>query len=276
MKKILAIVLAVAMIASVAMLAGCGSKTADTASKADTASAADAADTAKTDDAKQTLTMATNAEFPPYEFKDDGVTIVGIDAEIAAKIAEKLGMELEIKDVDFSTIIEGVKTGKYDMGMAGMTVSEERLESVNFSTSYATGVQVVIVPEDSPIKTVDDILAKDSTYKVGTQEATTGYLYMLEDVGEDRVVSYKSGNLAVANLLSNKVDCVVIDNEPAKAYVAENPGLKILDTEYVTEDYAICVAKENTELLDKINAALKELIDDGTVKSIIDKYISAE
>ena len=276
MKKILAIVLAVAMIASVAMLAGCGSKTADTASKADAASATEAAESGKTDDAKQTLTMATNAEFPPYEFKDDGVNIVGIDAEIAEKIAEKLGMELEIKDVDFSTIIEGVKSGKYDMGMAGMTVSEERLESVNFSTPYATGVQVVIVPENSPIKSVDDILADGAQYKVGTQEATTGYIYMLDDVGEERIVSFKSGNLAVANLLSNKVDCVVIDNEPAKAYVAENPGLKILDTEYVTEDYAICVAKENTELLDKINAALKELTDDGTIKAIIDKYITAE
>ena len=269
MKKILAIVLAVVMIASVALLAGCG-ETAETPADngADT--------TATADSAKPTLTMATNAEFPPYEYKDDGVNVIGIDAEIAQKIADKLGMELEIKDVDFSTIIEGVKSGKYDMGMAGMTVTEERLESVNFSTPYAKGVQVVIVPEDSPITTVDDILAEGSTYKVGTQEATTGYIYMKDDVGEDRVVSYKSGNLAIANLLSNKVDCVVIDNEPAKAYVAENDGLKILDTEYVTEDYAICVAKENTELLDNINSALGELIADGTVQSIIDKYIKAE
>ena len=258
MKKILAIVMAVVMIASVAMLAGCGN--------------------ANTGDntAKAKLTMATNAEFPPYEFKDDGVTIVGIDAEIAQAIADKLDMELEIKDVEFSTIIEGVKSGKYDMGMAGMTVTEERLESVNFTTSYAKGVQVVIVPEDSPITTVDDILAEDSTYLVGTQEATTGFIYMSDDIGEDRVVAYKSGNLAIANLLSNKVDCVVIDNEPAKAYVAENEGLKILDTEYVTEDYAICVAKENTELLEKINKALDELIADGTVQTIIDKYINAQ
>ena len=259
MKKIFALFMAVLMIASVAMLSACGDSKSDT----------------KTD-AKEKLVMATNASFPPYEYKDDGVTIIGIDAEIAQAIADKLNMELEIKDVDFSTIIEGVKSGKYDMGMAGMTVNEERLESVNFSVSYATGVQVIIVPEDSPITTVDDLFDDGATYKVGTQEATTGYIYMLDDLGADRVVSYKTGNLAIANLLAGKVDCVCIDNEPAKAYVKENPGLKILDTEYVTEDYAICVAKENTELLNKINEALNALIADGTVKKIIDKYITAE
>lgn len=261
MKKIFALILAVLMIASVSMLAACGDS--DSATK-DEASA------------KTKLVMATNASFPPYEYKEDGVNIIGIDADIAQAIADKLDMKLEIKDVDFSTIVEGVKSGKYDMGMAGMTVNEERLQSVNFSTSYATGVQVIIVPEDSPITSVDDLFADGATYKVGTQEATTGYIYMLDDLGADRVVSYKTGNLAVANLIAGKVDCVVIDNEPAKAYVAENEGLKILDTEYVTEDYAICVAKENTELLEKINGALDELIKDGTVQKIIDKYISAE
>ena len=265
MKKILAILLAVAMIASVSMLAACNGETKATE-----------ADATEAGSEKAVLTMATNASFPPYEYKDNGVDIIGIDPEIAQAIADKLDMTLEIKDVDFSTIVEGVKSGKYDIGMAGMTVNEERLESVNFSTPYAKGVQVVIVPEDSPITSIDDILADGAAYKVGTQEATTGYIYMLDDVGEDRVVSYKTGNLAVANLLANKVDCVVIDNEPAKAYVAENAGLKILDTEYVTEDYAICVAKENTELLDNINKALEELTADGTVQSIIDKYIKAE
>ena len=272
MKKFLAIVLAIAMIASVAVLAGCG----ETKSGDDEPKGGATADSAAADTSKGKLTMATNAEFPPYEYKDDGVNIVGIDAEIAQAIASKLNMELEIKDVDFSTIIEGVKSGKYDFGMAGMTVNEERLQSVNFSTPYAKGVQVIIVPEDSPIKSVEDITGEGSTYKVGAQEATTGYIYMCDDIGEERVVTYKSGNLAVANLLSNKVDCVVIDNEPAKAYVAQNEGLKILDTAYVTEDYAICVAKENTELLDLINGALDELTKDGTIQAIIDKYISAD
>jgi len=251
MKKLVALIMVAVMIAGVAMLAGCGSS-------------------------KEKLVMGTNAEFPPYEYKDDGINIVGIDAEIAQAIADKLGMELEIKDVDFSTIIEGVKTGKFDMGMAGMTVNEERKQSVNFTDSYATGVQVVIVPNDSPIKSVEDILADGATYKVGVQEATTGYTYMLDDVGESRIVSFKSGNLAVANLLANKVDCVVIDNEPAKSYVKENPGLKILDTEYVVEDYAICVAKEKTDLLEKINGALAELKADGTIQKILDKYIKAD
>ena len=267
MKKLLALMLALAMIMSVAALAAC-SNGGNTATEAGN----DATETAE----KATLVMATNASFPPYESKEDGINITGIDPEIAQKIAEKLDMQLEIMDVEFSTIIEGVKSGKYDMGMAGMTVNEERLESVNFTTPYAKGVQVVIVPEDSEIASIDDLLADGATYKVGTQEATTGYIYMKDDVGEERLVSYKTGNLAVANLLAGKVDCVVIDNEPAKAYVAENPGLKILDTEYVSEDYAICIAKENTELLDKVNTALEELIADGTVQSIIDKYISAE
>ena len=270
MKKIIAFVLAIAMIASVAMLAGCGEAQSNSGNDVPNNDATEAGS------GKATLTMATNAEFPPYEFKDDGVNVVGIDAEIAKAIADKLGMELEIKDVEFSTIIEGVKSGKYDFGMAGMTVNEERLESVNFSTPYAKGIQVIIVPENSPITKIEDITDKNATYKVGAQEATTGYIYMSDEIGEDRVVTYKSGNLAVANLLSNKVDCVVIDNEPAKAYVAENPGLKILDTKYVEEDYAICVAKENTELLDKINKALAELTADGTVQSIIDKYIKAQ
>ena len=274
MKKILAIVLAVAMIASVAMLAGCGENNSAKDSDKATTAAGDKAtpDTAE----KATLTMATNAEFPPYEMKADGINVVGIDAEIAQAIADKLNMTLDIKDVDFSTIIEGVKSGKYDIGMAGMTVTPERLESVNFSTPYAKGIQVVIVPENSPITSVDDILAEGATYKVGTQEATTGYIYVSDDIGEDRVTAFKSGNLAVANLVSGKVDCVVIDNEPAKAYVAENPGLKILDTEYITEDYAICIAKENTELLNNINKALAELTADGTVQKIIDKYINAD
>ena len=265
MKRILAIVLAVAMIAAVSMLAACGGNTETKATEA-----------GGEQTEKAVLTMATNASFPPYEYKDNGIDIIGIDPEIAQAIAEKLDMTLEIKDVDFSTIVEGVKSGKYDIGMAGMTVNEERLESVNFSTPYAKGVQVVIVPEGSPITSVDDILADGAAYKVGTQEATTGYIYMTDDIGEERVVSYKTGNLAVANLLAGKVDCVVIDNEPAKAYVAENAGLKLLDTEYVTEDYAICVAKEKTELLENINKALAELTADGTVQAILDKYIKAE
>jgi len=222
-----------------------------------------------------TLTMGTNASFPPYEYYENGV-IVGIDAEIAAAIAEKLGMDLEIADMEFKAIIPAVTTGKISFGMAGMTVTEERLQSVNFSETYATGIQAIIVKEDSPIASVDDLYAEGATWKIGVQDSTTGDIYCTDDFGEERVSKFPVGADAVEALKTGKVDCVIIDNEPAKAYVAMNEGLKILETEYVTEDYAIAVALENTELLDKINAALKELIEDGTVQKILDKYINAD
>lgn len=220
---------------------------------------------------KEKLTMATNAEFPPYEYVE-GDKIVGIDAEIAGLIADKLGMELEIVDVAFDSIIPGVQSGKYDMGMAGLTVNDERLEKVNFSTSYATGIQAVIVKEGSDIKSIDDIAGK----KIGVQTSTTGDIYATDDYGEDAITRYDNGAVAVQALLADKVDCVIIDNEPAKSYVAANEGLKVLDTEYTVEDYAICFAKENTELQEKVDGALKELIADGSVEKVIEKYIPAE
>lgn len=248
LKKILAAALALCMLFC---FAGCGEE-----------------DTTSTSEAKKVLTMATNAEFPPYEYHE-GDKIVGIDAEIAAAIAEKLGMKLEIADVDFDSIIPGVQQGKYDMGMAGMTVNDERLQKVNFSNTYAKGVQVVIVKDGGSIATLDDVSGK----MVGVQQGTTGDIYASDDYGMDNVTKYANGALAVEALKAGKVDCVIIDNEPAKAYVAANEGLKILDTEYANEDYAICFAKENTDLQTKVNNALKELTDDGTVQSIIDKYI---
>ncbi len=215
------------------------------------------------------LTMATNAQFPPYEYYE-GSEIVGIDAEVAALIAQKLGLELVIEDTEFDSIIPGVQSNKYDMGMAGMTVDPDRLKSVNFSDSYATGIQVVIVPEGSSIQSVDDLTGK----KIGVQQGTTGYIYASDDYGEENVVSYASGALAVEGIKSGKVDCVIIDNEPAKAYVAENEGLKILETQYAVEDYAICFSKDNEALQEAVNKALGELIADGSVQKIVDKYIT--
>ncbi len=249
MKKMLSFVLVMCLLVSACvMLTGCG------------------------EDDK--LTMATNAAFPPYEYYEDG-KIVGIDAEIAAAIAEKLGMELEIVDVEFNAIVPGVASKKYDMGMAGLTVTDERKESVDFSDSYATGIQAIIVKEDSPITSVDDLYVEGATYVVGVQDATTGDIYCTDDFGEERVKRYSKGADAVQALATDKVDCVIIDNEPAKSFVAANEGLKILETEYVVEDYAICFAKDS-ELTEKVNTALKELIADGTVQKIVDKYIPAE
>ena len=226
----------------------------------------------------ETLKMGTNAAFPPYEYYDDETdAIVGIDAEVAAAIAEKLGYELEIVDMDFDALIPAVANGKIDVVLAGLTVTEERKQNVDFTASYATGVQVVIVKEGSAITSVDDLSVEGANYKIGVQQGTTGDLYCtwdLEDAGKATIERFKSGTDAVLALTSGKIDCVVIDNEPAKNYVAANEGLAILATEYITEEYAIALAK-GSELTAAINTALEELIADGTVQAIIDKYITA-
>ena len=219
------------------------------------------------------LKMGTNAYFPPYEFYE-GEKITGIDAEIAAKIAEKLGMELQIVDMSFDSILSAVNAGTVDFGMAGMTVTAKRLLEVDFSNSYAKGVQSIIVKEGSPITTVDDLYADGASYKIGVQLGTTGDLYSTDDFGSDRVTAYPTGNEAVAALIKGDVDCVIIDNEPAKSYVKVNEGIKTLETSYADEDYAICVKKGNSELLEKINTAIYELTKDGTIEAIVSKYIS--
>lgn len=280
--KVAALLMALALI--VTSFAACsGDKNTDPSkadsSNADTSNSADANAvkyTARKDDGK--LIMATNATFPPYEYKD-GDKIVGIDAEVAEKIAEKLGKELVIEDVEFGSIIAGVQTGKYDMGMAGMTVTPEREKSVNFTKSYAKGVQAVIVTEDSPIKSLDD-LKGDGSMKFGVQQDTTGDIYASDTAenggyGEENVIRFKAATDTVQALKSGKVDAVIIDNEPAKSFVASTSGLKILDGAWVDEDYAVCVAKENTELLNQVNKALDELKADGTLQQIVDKYIPA-
>lgn len=222
-----------------------------------------------------TLTMATNASFPPYEYWD-GDQMVGIDVEIAEAVCAEMGYELNKLDMDFNAIINAVTSGKADFGMAGMTVTEERQQSVAFSISYATGVQSIIVKEGSPIASYDDLAAEGATYKVGVQMATTGHIYAEDEFGVERVVLFDNGNDATMALKNGKVDCVIIDNEPAKAYVAANEGLVILDSAYAVEDYAACFAKGNTELVEKFNAALQTLIDNGTVAEIVGKYIKAE
>ena len=225
----------------------------------------------------ESLTMCTNVAFPPYEFYGDDGQPTGIDVEIAKAIAAKLGYELEVVDIEFAQCIPGVQSGKYDFSAAGMTVTEERKQMVQFTDTYATGIQSIIVPEACEFEGLDDFVAENGTVKVGVQMATTGDLYTTwdyEDEGKGTVDRYTTGAAAVQALLSGKVDCVVIDNEPAKNFVAQNEGLKILDTAYAEEEYAMAFAKESPIYAD-FNAALAELIADGTVQGIIDTFIPA-
>lgn len=221
---------------------------------------------------KDKLVMATNAEFPPYEFRDADNNIVGIDAEIMAAVAENMGMELVIEDMEFDSIIPAVKSGKADIGAAGMTVREDRLENVDFSDTYAKAKQVVIVKNDSGIAGLDDLTGK----KIGVQQGTTGDIYAADEYGDENVDRYSKGYEAVQALSQGKVDAVIIDNEPAKVFVSQTDGIMILDEPFADEEYAIAVQKGNTELLDQINASLAKLKESGKFDEIINKYINAD
>ena len=273
MKRKLAFLMAASLIATGA-LAGCGgSKDAaadanqDAAADANQDAAADAQQPAETTGG--TLRMGTNATFPPYESVDDNNNVVGIDADIAAAVAEKLGMQLEITNMEFDSLIPALNADQIDIIFAGMTITEERKESVDFSDSYATGIQSIIVPENSDIASPDDLAGK----KVGVQTGTTGDIYCTDDLGEECVQRFENGVVATQALVNGQIDAVVIDNEPAKAYVAANEGLKIVETAYAVEDYAAAINKGNTELMDKVNGALKELKDEGKLDEIIKTYI---
>ena len=281
MKKALSLMTAAALVLS---LAACGSTASSAASSEAASSETASSDAASSEAASETetaelstvepgkLIMSTNAAFPPYEMTTDSGEFEGIDIETAQAIADKLGLELQIDDMDFDAALLAVQQGKADMVMAGVTVTDERQNVMDFTDSYATGIQSIIVKEDSDIASVDDLAGK----KIGTQRGTTGYLYCSDDFGDENVVAYDNGLTAVQMLNNGQVDCVVIDNAPAKEFIAANPGLKLLDTAYVEESYAIGVGKGNTELKDAINTALEELKADGTLQAIVDKYITAE
>lgn len=289
MKKIIAAVLALGMTMS---LAACGSSSTASSSPESSASTSSAESSVSTSSAVSSsatasgdfvlaeegkLHMATNAAFPPYESTTDDGGFEGIDVEIAQAIADKLGLELVIDNMDFSSVVTAVSGGKDDIAMAGLTVTEERKKNLNFTDTYTTTKQVIIVPEDSEITSVDDL---GNAKAIGCQEGTTGYLYCsdTEENGGygDKAIGYQDGATAIQALLSGKVDAVVIDENPAKVYVEQNEGLKILDTAYAEEEYAIGIAKGNDALLNAVNDALNELKDDGTVQEIIDKYITTE
>ena len=264
---------------SVAALAltACGSSASSVASSVASSAASSAAASTSAAAGELTtveagkLTMATNAAFPPYEMTTDAGDFEGIDIETAQAIADKLGLELQIDDMDFDAALLSVQQGKADIVMAGVTVTDERKAVMDFSDSYATGIQSIIVPEGSDIASPDDLAGK----KIGTQRGTTGYIYCSDDFGDENVVAYDDGLTAVQALNNGQVDAVVIDNAPAKEFIAANPGLKILDTSYAEEDYAIGMAK-NSPLEDAVNSVLEELKADGTLQAIVDKYITAE
>ena len=260
-------VAALAMTACGGSASSAASSVASSAASSETASSA-AAELTTVEAGK--LTTATNATFPPYEMTTDSGEIEGIDVDTAKAIAEKLGLELQVDDMEFDAALLSVQQGKADIVMAGVTVTDERKAVMDFSDSYATGIQSIIVPNDSDIASPDDLAGK----KIGTQRGTTGYIYCSDDFGEDSVVAYDSGLTAVQALNNGQVDAVVIDNAPATEYVAANPGLKVLDTSYAEEDYAIGMAK-GSALEDAVNKALEELKADGTLQAIVDKYINA-
>ena len=288
MKKFMTLLLALAMVLSLAACGG-GDKPAGDAGDSAPAGTSDPADSSAPADSgtdapafttveEGKLHMSTNAAFPPYEMTTDAGGFEGIDVEVAQAIAEKLGLELVVDDMGFDAALTAVQTGQSDIAMAGITITEDRQQVMDFSDSYATGIQVVIVKEDSPIATLDDL---SNAQMIGCQKATTGYIYCSDTpenggYGEDHVTAYETGALAVMALVNGQVDAVVIDNEPAKSFVASNDGLKILDTEFAVEDYAIGLAKGNTALLEAVNAAMAELKADGTFQGIVDKYITAE
>lgn len=278
-KRVIAMVMAAVMAGS---LIACGSSTSDTSTGAETTTAAGGAETTAANAggennkeagaADNVLVMATNAEFPPYEYHDGG-DIVGIDVDVAKAIAEKLDMTLEIEDIAFDSIIPELQSGKAHLGIAGMTVDEDRLKNVDFTDPYTTASQVIIVKEDSDITKSDDLAGK----YIGVQLGTTGDIYASDYEEQGATIErYNKGFEAVQAMIQGKIDAVVIDKEPAKVFVSQNEGIKILDEALTVEEYAIAVKKGNTELLEKVNKALAELKESGELQAIIDKYISAE
>lgn len=242
MKKMKILALALVMVLAVASLAGCGSN------------------------GSSKLTMATNAEFPPFEYLD-GEEMVGADIDLANAIAEKLGKEIEITNIDFDAALTGAATGKYDVAIAGITANDERRKNMNFSDDYYTASQAIIVTKDSEIKAAADLTGKT----IACQEGTTGEQYLMDE--NYAIQSFKTGAEAVSALTAGKVDAVVIDNAVANALSAKQNGeTVVLDEALTKEAYAIALKKGNDELTAEINKALSELKADGTLAKIFEKY----
>ncbi|MDF2567065.1 MAG: Bacterial extracellular solute-binding protein family 3 [Oscillospiraceae bacterium] len=221
------------------------------------------------------IVMYTNAAFPPFEYRE-GSNVAGVDVDIANEIAKDIGVTLEIKDVEFETIIGAVQSGKCAFGAAGMTVKPERLEQVDFSTKYVKSKQYLILKKGSTVKTIEDLKGK----KVGVQTATTGNLILDDEIsegvlkGNEALKTYDDAIIASQDLIAGRIDAVVIDKLPAESIAKTNEGLQAIEMVYADgsnteEEYAICVQKGNKELLDSINSTLDKLIKAGK----IDEYV---
>ncbi|MDD3921168.1 MAG: transporter substrate-binding domain-containing protein [Eubacteriales bacterium] len=216
------------------------------------------------------ITMLTNAAFAPFEYLGADNAVAGVDVEIAQAVADELGVTLEVVDMDFDGIVAAVQTGKGDLGVAGMTATEERAKSVDFSINYVDTAQMIIVPEGSAIATVEDLTGKN----IGVQMGTTGDLYASDYVEGATIQRLKTGADAGLALANGQLDAVVIDAMPAQQIVSANAGLKILDTPLTEEQYAIAIAKDS-DLKPVVDKVLEKLLADGTVDALIEKHMAA-
>ena len=213
------------------------------------------------------LVLVTEAGFAPYEYYEDG-EIVGVDIDIAKEIAKELGKELVIKDVSFDFVINEVKSGKADFAAAGISITPERAKEVDFTMEYTTSNQVVVVKKDSSIKNFDDIKNK----KIAVQLGTVADLYVEANLKKATIVSHKKYLSAVEDVKTGKADCIVMDELPAKAIVAENDNLRILDGILFQDKYGMIVKKGNDELKDQINKVLERMVNDGTINDLVLKH----
>lgn len=278
MKKMIALLCALVLMLS--LCAACGSQpAAETAAPAEPAEAAEAAETAETEEAAEAdtgittvdagkLTVSTSPDFPPFEYTDDNGDIIGIEPEIIALIADKLGLELVIDAMDFDSALLAAQQGKSDAVVSGVTVTEDRKLVYDFTDTYISITQAIVCKEGAGI-TMDNL----GEQSIGVQRGTTGHIYVEDDFGTDAVVAYDTFTTAFQALMNDQIDCIVLDDAVAQAYLATYPGLEMVETTYEPEDFAFGVTKGNTALVDAINAALEELIADGTVQSIVEKYM---
>lgn len=213
------------------------------------------------------LVMVTEAGFAPYEYYENG-EVVGVDVDIAKEIAKYLGKKLVVKDIAFDSIINEVKTGKADFGAAGISYSDDRAKNVDFSINYAVSKQVVIVNNNSSITNVNGI----SNKKIAVQLGSIADTFVTEKYKSANVVRQKKYLAAIEDLKTGKVDCVVMDELPAKEIVSKNEGIKILDGSLTNDSYGMVVKKGNTELLDAINMVLQNLKDEGKIDEFIIKH----